>query len=679
MKQSIQAYSTFEIAVAIVVAILVVMILALHWLWGILALGLVIGAYLYVRRTMLEESNQRLVEMNRMDKGLQQMGSFALQNLPIGMVIVDQHGKICWTNSVFRDWLPVEDNDKTIKLSGFIPAMRMDKVWGKSGFFQEKIDGRYYRVVYKTLDTDSNMNMSSTEEVLPSYMAFYFEDITESEEARVELMNQLPVFGFIVMDNIEDLSAGLSDVEYTNLWAEINRLIVGEIDEYHGFIRNTSEDTYIFAIGREGLVNMMDGKFPLLTKVHSLQTSRHIPPTLSIGIAFTTETMKEQSEKARAALEIALGRGGDQACVFFGDEMKFYGGTTKGLEKNTRVRARVVSQAIHEIMKDAENIIVMGHEREDYDSFGASIGVAAMARALDKPVHIVLSDDPVGIEKLIAAIRDDEELGDLLIDDETAEEYVHENTVVIVTDVHRADMVAGPKALEKSSRRVVIDHHRRGSEFIDKQLLTYLEPASSSTSELVTELIQYFNSHVVLEKVEAGALYAGIVVDTKNFVVQTGARTFEAASFLRRSGADVTFVRHLFMKNFDAMQMRAMIMAGAEQVDHMAFAQAPEYVQNATVIAAQTADLLISIEGIQASFVLYHLPDDMIGVSARSQGDMNVQLVMEALGGGGHRTVAGAQLAGVTMSEAKANVMEVARRAMAEMKLEQEKMEEIES
>lgn len=670
-------YSTFEIAVAIVVAILLVIIFMLHWLWGLIGAGLVIGAYLYVRKTVLKEYEQQAAEWNRMGKGLQQMSSFALQNLPIGMVIVDNHGKICWTNSVFRDWLPVGDSDKTTKLSGFIPAMRMDKVWGKSGFFQETIDSRHYRVVYKTLDTTELTGDVAQQEDVPSYMAFYFEDITDSEEARIKLMNQLPAFGFIVMDNIEDLSAGLSDVEYTNLWAEINRIIVAEIDHYGGFVRNTAEDTYAFAVGREAFMEMMAGKFSFIAKIHNLQTSKHIPPTISVGMALTTDRLKEQTEKARAALEIALGRGGDQACVNDNDEMKFFGGTTKGLEKNTRVRARVVSQALHEIMKDAENIIVMGHEREDYDSFGASIGVATMARALNKPVHIVISDNPVGIEKLVTAVKEDEELAQMIIDEEMAEEFVHENTVVIVTDVHRADMVAAPKVLEKSSRRVVIDHHRRGSDFIEKQLLTYLEPASSSTSELVTELIQYFNSHVALKKVEAGALYAGIVVDTKNFVVQTGARTFEAASFLRRSGADVTFVRHLFMKNFDAMQLRAIIMAGAEQVDHMAFAQAPDHVQNGSVVAAQAADSLISIEGIEASFVLYNLLDGGIGVSARSQGDMNVQLVMEALGGGGHRTVAGAQLSGVNMAEAKANVMEVARRAMAEMKAEQEKMEEI--
>lgn len=260
----------------------------------------------------------------------------------------------------------------------------------------------------------------------------------------------------------------------------------------------------------------------------------------------------------------------------------------------------------------------------------------------------------------------------LLITPQAAEDFVTDSTLVFVVDVHRPDMVAAPKALQKAKRRVVIDHHRRASDFIEKPLLTYLEPASSSTSELVTELIQYFVDPISLNVVEASALYAGIVVDTKNFVVQTGSRTFDAASFLRRSGADLSIVRHLFMESFDGVQLRAKMLAEAERFDGLAITICPDGVQNASILSAQTADTLITIEGIEASFVLYMMADGGIGVSARSQGAINVQLIMEALGGGGHRTVAGGQLYDMTMEEAIEAVKKAAKDRATTMKKEED-------
>lgn len=331
----------------------------------------------------------------------------------------------------------------------------------------------------------------------------------------------------------------------------------------------------------------------------------------------------------------------------------------------------MVAQAIKELMDDADNVIVMGHEREDYDSIGGAIGVAAMARAAGKSVHVAVSDQTVAIKKLSDLFPTEPGFESLLITPQAAEDFVTDTTLVFVVDVHRPDMVAAPKALQKAKRRVVIDHHRRASDFIEKPLLTYLEPASSSTSELVTELIQYFVDPISLNVVEASALYAGIVVDTKNFVVQTGSRTFDAASFLRRSGADLSIVRHLFMESFDSIKLRAQMLADAERFDGMAITICPEGIQNAAIVSAQTADKLITIEGIEASYVLYNLLDGGIGVSARSQGAMNIQLVMEALGGGGHRTVAGAQLYDITMEEAVEAVKKAAKAQVGTMKKEE--------
>ena len=667
-------YSSVEITAAVLIFILLAIIAYLNWQLAMLCGIVVFAAYMYVWRTIRRGHHLRRAQFDRMAKGITQASTFALQNLPVGIVIIDENNKICWCNSVFKAWVPSTNSDKTMKLSGFIPTLRIDKYWGKSGFFNEAIDGKYYRVLYKTLAAPKSQYSDVDSDELEQYMAFYFDDITEIQVEKNQAMSMVPAFGFITMDNIEDLRTGLSDIEYTQLWSDMNRLIVTEIDQHDGFIRNATEDTYSFSISKAEMLNMMEKKFNLLDKIRALTTSKHIPPTISMGIALTTDSVKVQGEKAKAALEIALGRGGDQVCVYHGEEVKFFGGKTSGNEKNTRVRARVVSHALHEIMLDSDRVLVMGHDREDYDSIGASVGVAAMARALNKPVHIALSANPTAVRKLVEVLVDHEDFQGMIINEEEATQFVTDNTVVIVTDVHRSEMVAAPAALKKSVRRVVIDHHRRGSDFIESPMLTYLEPSTSSTSELVSELIQYFPDHVEIKPIEASALYAGIVVDTKNFVVQTGARTFEAASFLRRSGADVSVVRHLFMDNFEGMRMRSAMLAAAEEISHMAFTEAPETAKNATVIAAQTGDKLITLEGIEASFVFYVLPDGGIGVSARSQGKVNVQVIMEAVGGGGHRTVAGAQIYNKSMTEARQWVTSVAVSYMTE--LEEESKEE---
>lgn len=667
-------YSSVEITAAVLIFILLAIIAYLNWQLAMLCGIVVFAAYMYVWRTIRRGHHLRKAQFDRMAKGITQASTFALQNLPVGIVIIDENNKICWCNSVFKAWVPSTNSDKTMKLSGFIPTLRIDKYWGKSGFFNEAIDGKYYRVLYKTLAAPKSQYSDVDSDELEQYMAFYFDDITEIQVEKNQAMSMVPAFGFITMDNIEDLRTGLSDIEYTQLWSDMNRLIVTEIDQHDGFIRNATEDTYSFSISKAEMLNMMEKKFNLLDKIRALTTSKHIPPTISMGIALTTDSVKVQGEKAKAALEIALGRGGDQVCVYHGEEVKFFGGKTSGNEKNTRVRARVVSHALHEIMLDSDRVLVMGHDREDYDSIGASVGVAAMARALNKPVHIALSANPTAVRKLVEVLVDHEDFQGMIINEEEATQFVTDNTVVIVTDVHRSEMVAAPAALKKSARRVVIDHHRRGSDFIESPMLTYLEPSTSSTSELVSELIQYFPDHVEIKPIEASALYAGIVVDTKNFVVQTGARTFEAASFLRRSGADVSVVRHLFMDNFEGMRMRSAMLAAAEEISHMAFTEAPETAKNATVIAAQTGDKLITLEGIEASFVFYVLPDGGIGVSARSQGKVNVQVIMETVGGGGHRTVAGAQIYNKSMTEARQWVTSVAVSYMTE--LEEESKEE---
>lgn len=577
---------------------------------------------------------------------------YALQNLPIAIAIVDSETNICWSNSVFNDWLG-GDLDKTQRISVLGTTLRLDKVWGKSGYFTQEIDGKTYHIIHKYIPSlDAEEVIENIGKEHRGYMAMYYCDITETELIRKHAIASLPVFAFIEIDNIDDITKGRNDIDYTELWVQVNKIIVEEFAKVNGFVRMYKENSYLACISQAALADMIEHNFPILDKVRDIPTPERMPITLSIGMATEEEAFATQSEQARAGLDLALGRGGDQVAVYKGEDVQFYGGKTSGIEKNTRVRARVVAQAIRELINDAENIIIMGHEREDYDAIGGAIGVAAMARHDNANVHVAVSRQQNAIENLIQMLPKEQQMDGLIISQDEAEAMTTSNTLVFVVDVHRPDMVAAPKALAKTTKRVVIDHHRRSPDFIERPLLTYLESASSSTSELVTELIQYYADDIELNEIEASALYAGIAVDTKNFIVQTGFRTFDAASYLRRSGADLEIVRSLFKETFDVAQRRAEIISKSKLEGELAFAICPENTQNASVVCAQTADWLITVEGVEASFVFYYRPETSgIGVSARSQGKYNVQVIMETLGGGGHRTVAGGQL-NMTMDEA---------------------------
>ncbi len=659
MKSFKHRWYAVEITIVSVIVALILLIAYLNGAVAILAVIIVLAAYLINYNVIHNRRRLAIEQFDAMAKGVTQASNYALQNLPIAIIIVNKQGQLVWNNSVLRDWLPIDWN-KTQKLSNLIPGFRVDKIWGKSGFLKQTIGDRSYQIVYKFIDSHDSHLDTDDEFGGHACMALYFEDVTDMERSRIDAEAAQPVWGMIQIDNIEELSKGLSDREYTNLWAQINNVIVDDIDGLDGFVRNFQDDMYTFAISRGALNTLEEKGFPILERVRKIPSPRQVPATVSLGIAKDIATAKSATERSRAALEVALGRGGDQVCIMDGDKTRFFGGNVQGTEKNTRVRARVVSQAIRELMNDSHKILIMGHEREDYDALGGAIGVMSMARALDKDVRLVVSKEPNAIQKMIDILNEDEFWIQRIITPTAAEEWVDSDTLVVVCDVHRPDLVAAPEALKKAKRRVVIDHHRRGSDFIESPLLTYLEPAASSTSELVTELLQYLGVPVRLTKGEATGIYAGIVLDTKNFNIQTGARTFEAAAFLRRGGADIEVVKRLFIDTFDSIQLRAKMIFGAERTEGIAITRAPEDMKDMMAVSAQAADMLISIEDIEAAFVLYTLNDGGIGVSARSTGRLNVQLVMEALGGGGHRTVAGGQLYNMTEEEAKKAILDIA-------------------
>ena len=435
-----------------------------------------------------------------------------------------------------------------------------------------------------------------------------------------------------------------------------------------GYMRRVSEDAYVVVLTKAALDQAMQERFDVLDKVRQLTSTNRLQVTLSMGVAVAeNQTLAELGAQAQAGLDLALGRGGDQVAVQLGGKTQFFGGRAKAVEKHTRVKARVVAHAVREIMEGADEVFVMGHHNEDFDCFGAAMGVAKMARELKKPVHIVLSDMNEGIDKFRELIKDQEEYEGLFVHLEDIKTMTALNPVLIVVDTHIPHLVADPSLLERIHQVVVIDHHRRSESFIKNPLLVYIEPASSSTSELVTELLMYFSEDIRISRFDATALYSGIVVDTKNFAVQTGVRTFDAAAYLRRSGADPVMVRHLFRSDYDTTVALARTKARSELYNGgLIISTIPDTMANCQVIAAQAADSLLRVENVRMSIVIFQLTNDTVGLSARSTGELNVQVIMEAFGGGGHQNVAGAQVKGGNLADIKAKVIKISKKYIEE-------------
>ncbi|MBQ1914145.1 MAG: DHH family phosphoesterase, partial [Selenomonadaceae bacterium] len=566
--------------------------------------------------------------------------------------------RIQWTNHRIVEYvgkMPEQDTD----VKELWPRIILEPVWGTEGEYVFADGEKYYRVRHMPVRLSVHQ---------PQLMALYVQDVSEVEHLRNEFLMSRTVFIYVQIDNFDEVMQGLSETERTNLQMAVRQRLDDWLEGLGGFMRRISEDLYVVILERHALDKAMAEKFDILDKVRQIQSTNRLPVTLSMGVAVAdSQTMEELGSQSQAELDLALGRGGDQVAVLLGGKTQFFGGRAKAVEKHTRVKARVVAHAVREIMEGADEIYVMGHHNEDFDCFGAAIGVAKMARHLKKDVHIILSDMNDGIEKFNELLKDKEEYQGIFLKGDNIPTTTSLNPVLFIVDTHIPHLVASPGFLEKVSRVVVIDHHRRSETFIKNPLLVYIEPASSSTSELVTELLMYFSDNLLLSRLDATALYSGIVVDTKNFAVQTGVRTFDAAAYLRRSGADPVMVRHLFRTDYETTVALAQAKARAEYYEGgLIVTECPDVVPNGQVIAAQAADSLLRVENVRMSIVLFQLKDDVVGISARSTGDLNVQVIMEAMGGGGHQNVAGAQIRGGNLEELKQRVIEIARNYIEE-------------
>ena len=610
MPRNLSAW--IDLTIHLLIMLILIGVLSYYNLYIAAIAGLVWLALASFARERCADRSRRFERYCRnVVRNINEMLNYAVDELPQAIMIVNEDGRIQWCNDrmeVYFGKKPEQDTDVKDLLPGIIVA----PIWGQEGEYVFANSDKYYHVYYHPVQ------MAPRQEPL---MTLYIQDVTSHEQLKNTFQQSRTVLVYIQIDNYDEVMQGQTEAERTSLLLAVNQTIDKWMKNLGGFMRRINEDLYVVI-------------------------SNRLPVTLSMGIAVAeNQTMAELGAQAQAGLDLALGRGGDQVAVQMNGKTQFFGGKAKAVEKHTRVKARVVAHALREIMEGADEIYIMGHHNEDFDCFGAAMGVAKMARQLEKNFHIVLSDMNDGIDKFHDLLKDKEEYEGVFVHAMDIKNSTALSPVLIVVDTHIPHLVADPTLLERVHQVVVIDHHRRSENFIKNPLLVYIEPGASSTSELITELLMYFGEDIRLGRLDATALYSGIVVDTKNFAIQTGVRTFDAAAFLRRSGADPVMVRHLFRSDYETTVALA---------------------KTIQVIAAQAADGLLRIENVRMSILIFQLTEDTIGLSARSTGDLNVQVIMEALGGGGHQNVAGAQVKGASLADIKAKVIEISEKYIEE-------------
>lgn len=633
--------------------------------------------YYFSRRNIINKEIFFSSYLDNIIRNIERTNHFAVRKLDVGMAVFSKDGKLQWKNALFAQWVGKKNIDG-LKPEEILPlpANAFELLSVHDGEQTLQLEDRYYNMKYYSVQTQERHSKRAD---TSSGLMLYLTDVTDYELLRQKYYNDRLCLAYVRFDNYEEVMRGLSETNIANLNGEINELLTKWAASHQGFICRMNKESSLLGFSQSAVLNMMDDKFMILDRVREIRSGNKIPPTVSIGVACDGVTLEELIGNANKSLYLALGRGGDQAVVLKDKNTQFFGGTSSVGAKSTRVRARIVAQTIHEQMQQADKIFVMGHMNEDYDAIGATIGMAKLSLSLGKTTYIVQSEHNAYYRR-IAEVLDNENIIlsdnetkylDIVVSEQEALANVTSKSLLVIVDHHRAVLSASKKLLEAVHNRIIVDHHRRAEDIIGDTVLLYLEPSSSSTSELVTELIGYFDDRLDITPAEATALYAGIVLDTKYFNVQTGERTFEAAALLRRSGANPNLVRQLFKDDMQLVQQRAKLIAGAKMpVAGLSIAvmyNAPNTTMS-SVLAAQTADTLITIDGVAVGMAIVEYKDGSLGISARSDGSVNVQVIMEELGGGGHQTVAGVQLAGKRARDVEAQLIALTEKQLEECK-----------
>lgn len=559
----------------------------------------------------------------------------AIKRMPIGLVVIDADDHIEWINQYMSEHL--ETNVISEPVNEVFPNIlkqleRVQEIEIEHGQY-------HYHVRY------------SEEE-----RCLYFFDITEEVHTNELYEESKPIIATLFLDNYDEITQNMNDTQRSEINSMVTRIISRWATEYNIYFKRYSSDQFVAYLNQKILAEIEDSNFDILSQLREKSVGYRAQLTLSIGVGEGTEDLIELGELSQSGLDLALGRGGDQVAIKnMNGNVRFYGGKTDPMEKRTRVRARVISHALKDILTEGDKVIIMGHKRPDLDAVGAAIGVSRFASMNNLEAYVVLNEEDIDptLSRVMEEIDKKPELKERFVTSDEAWDMMTSKTTVVVVDTHKPEMVLDENILNKANRKVVIDHHRRGESFISNPLLVYMEPYASSTAELVTELLEYQPTEQRLSRLESTIMYAGIIVDTRNFTLRTGSRTFDAASYLRAHGADTILTQQFLKDDVDTYINRSELIRTVEVQDNgVAIAHGSNDKIYHPVTVAQAADELLSLEGIEASYVVAKREDNLIGISARSLGGINVQLTMEALGGGGHLTNAATQIKGVTIEEA---------------------------
>ena len=576
----------------------------------------------------------------------------SLISSPFPLIILQTDGNIIWRSSKFNyEFANIDINkyidDLTIDIKSEIKN-RQDTS-NKDILRKIEIGNKTYQIKGRYVDTKRKDKKNKKEYMI----ILYFIDDTENIKLQKEYKDSKSCVGVLVIDNYEETIQQLESEERPQVVAQIDKCIYDWTNLTNGILIKQERDRYIYFFEQRYLEDVKEDKFSVLDKIKEIDTKEKVQFTLSIAISNEGNTDKEKYKSVQAAMDIVLGRGGDQAVIRENEIYKFYGGRAQEVEKRTKVKARVVAHALENLIKESNKVMIMGHTNPDMDCIGASMGIYRLAKSLNTNAYIVNNEHTPTLQAFEKSMEKDEEYEDIIINKEVALENIDEETLLVVVDTHKSNYVEAPELLEKAKKIVIVDHHRRSADFIEEATLTFQEVYASSAAELVTELLQYVDVKVELKTIEAESLYAGIMMDTKNFTFKTGVRTFEAAAYLRRCGVDIIRVKKWFQSDFASYNKIADIVKNAEIVnDTIAISIYDEKTKDTSLVCAKAADELLTISDITASFVIGNL-GDKICISGRSIGDINVQIILEKLGGGGHITLAGAQVEGMTIEETK--------------------------
>ncbi len=616
---------------------------------SIIIFGLILGYTYFANNKRKNEISQHLQDLTL---NVNQAAKNSLIYSPIPLIIVETDGNIVWRSTKFvSEFANIDINNYLTELLESINleiTEREDKK-DKSIVRNLKIDNKEYKILGEFVKS-GNRERRKQEKYM---MILYFLDETENIKLQKEYKDSKACVGIIIIDNYEETIQQVDIDERPQVIAEFEKAIYEWANEYEGILVKSDRDRFVYLFEQKHLEKIKETKFNILDTIKDINISAKVQLTLSIAISNEGETGKEKYQSALNTMDVVLGRGGDQAAIRENGKYQFFGGRVEEVERRTKVKARIVAHALEELIKENDQVLIMGHINPDIDALGSAIGMYRLATNLGKKAYIVANTNTMALGPVKASLDEEKEFDGVIINKEIAEEKINEKTLLIIVDTHKSSYVEAPTLLEKTNQIAIIDHHRRSPDFIQKSILTFHEVYASSAAELVTELLQYTNIQVELSKIEAETLYAGIMMDTKNFTFKTGVRTFEAAAYLRKCGVDIIKVKKWFQSDLQTYNKITEIIKTTEIINEtIGIAIYDKEDKEANIICAKSADELLTIGNITASFVLGN-DGEKITVSGRSIGDINVQLILEKMGGGGHITLAGAQIEGMTIEEVK--------------------------